>query len=116
MKWSSFIEFIALSLLLLFLEGCGKPKKAEPIPKTHPAYGFYQIAKNGPTTVDFCESYGGSQIHRDNYEEIENMAEGVFTLREKSTGKKYLGVSFGVGNVLVVTRTCCWEIANNTNR
>ena len=112
MKRTLVFELIVLCLLLLFFEGCGKSKKAEPIPKTHPAYSFYQIAKTGSTTVDFCESHGGRQISRNDYEEIENMAEGIFTLREKSTGKKYVGVSFGVGNVLVTTRTCCWEIDN----
>ena len=110
MKRTLVFELIVLCLLLLFIEGCGKSKKAESIPKSHTAYSFYHLAKNGPTTVDFCESHGGRQIDRNNYKVLENIEEGIFTLREKSTGKKYLGVSFGVGNVLVATRTCCWEI------
>ncbi len=82
------------------------------IPKSHPAYGFYQIAKNGSTSLAVCESYGGREIIPNDYEQIEHLGQGVFTLRQISTGKKYLGVSFGVGEVIVKIKCCCWEIEN----
>lgn len=99
-----------VALMLLTIIGCGESEKPAPIPKTHPAYGFYQIAKRGPTSVNICESYGGKEIYPNDYEVLNILGQGVFTLREKSTGKKYLGVSFGEGEILVKNCTCCWDI------
>lgn len=51
-------------------------------------------------------------IYPINYEPLTNLAQGVFTLREKTTGKEFLGVSFGVesGLGMVTLETCCWPL------
>jgi len=75
----------------------------------HPAYKFYQIAKNGPTTLSVCESMGGIELHSNEYKIIDNIDQGMFRLRETSTGIKYIGVSFAEGKYIVTIRTCGWE-------
>lgn len=102
---------VGLMLVLLTIAGCTEANQTEPIPipETHPAYDFIQIAKRGPSTLAVCESHGGKEIYPIDYEILEHIAQGIFILREKSTDKKYLGVSFGEGKVLVTVKTCCWE-------
>jgi len=97
-------------VLLLAIVGCTESREKEVIPKSHPAYSFHQIARRGPTTVGVCEAHGGREIYPNDYEVLEILDQGVVTLREKSTGKKFLGVSFGEGEGLVTLCTCCWEL------
>jgi len=82
------------------------------IPESHPAYDFYQIAKKGSTSISVCQSYGGREITPNDYENIEMLGQGVQTLRQLSTGKKFLAVSFGEGEAIVTLKACCWEIEN----
>jgi len=51
-------------------------------------------------------------IYPINYEPLTDLAQGVFALREKTTGKEFLGVSFGVesGLGMVTLETCCWPL------
>lgn len=99
-----------ISIIIGTLFSCSKVEESSPIPKSHPAYGFYQIAKRGPTTLVVCQSYGGREIFPNDYETLEHIGQGIFTLREKATDKRYLGVSFGEGEIVVTIKTCCWEI------
>lgn len=99
-----------LVLILGLVVWCTESNEPEPIPKSHPAYGFYQTAKRGNTTLAVCESHGGKEIYPNDYEILENIDQGVFTLQEKATGKKYLGVSFGEEGLIVTLKTCCWKI------
>ena len=106
------VMLVGLVLVLLAIVGCTEDNQTEPIPipDTHPAYAFYQIVKRGPATLAVCESYGGREIYPNDYEIQEHIAQGMFTLREKSTDKTYLGISFGEGTFLVTISTCCWEL------
>ena len=62
-----------------------------------------------PTTLALCESYGGKEIDPDDYDVLENPVKDVFIIQQKSTGDRFLGVSFGVMAARVVTeKMCCW--------
>lgn len=111
MSKKSIILGLGLSLLLTWqLAGCSNSDTSSPIPKSHPAYDFYQIAKSGPTTVEVCESFGGREIFPNDYTVTEDLAQGVFMVRQHSTGKEFLAISFAQGSMLVTICACCWEI------
>lgn len=107
---NSFVVRKAIAILILasVLISCSDSNTTSPIPKSHPAYKFYQIAKAGPTTLDVCESYGGVEIYPIDYEIIESLAQGVAKARHKSTGRTYLGVAFSEGGVITTVDLCCW--------
>jgi hypothetical protein len=104
------IGTVFFAIVMIFISGCTESDRQNPISETHPAYGFYQIAKRGPTTLAVCESYGGKEIYPNDYEQLESLGQGVFTLRENSTGKEFLAVAFGEGEIFVTVKTCCWEM------
>jgi len=103
---------LLVSSISLSLNGCSDSESAVPIPESHPAFAFYQIAKRGRTTIEACKSHGGIEIYPNDYRKLENLDQGIITLRQKSTGKKYLCVSFAEGGVLLTLKTCCWETDN----
>lgn len=107
---NSFVVLRAITTLILasILISCSDSNKTSPIPESHPAYKFYQIAKTGPTSLDECESYGGVEIYPIDYEIIESLAQGVAKVKHKSTGKIYLGVAFSEGGVITTVDLCCW--------
>lgn len=90
------------------LTSCSDSNTKSPIPESHPAYKFYQIANAGPTSLDVCESCGGVEIYLIDYEMIEPLAQGVIKIRYKYTGKMYLGVSFSEGGMMTTVDLCCW--------
>ncbi len=100
-------KYLPIVCLALFILGCGK-NDSSVIPETHPAYEFYQIATSGPTTLDVCESYGGKEIYPNDYDLLENIAQGISIIKQKSTGDFFLGVSFGEGGMVVTEKMCCW--------
>ena len=59
-----------------------------------------------------CESHGGFEIYPNDYKFLENVDQGILTLRQKSTGKKYLGITFAEDGALLTIKTCCWEIGS----
>ena len=65
------LKVIATIIFASVLINCSDSKSTLPIPKSHPAYKFYQIACAGPTTLAVCESYGGVEIFPIDYEVIE---------------------------------------------
>ncbi len=103
------LKIVFLTLLLL-LSSCSKANNESPISQTHPAYEFHQIAKSGPTNLTTCESYGGKEIYPNDYERIKSLAQGVFTIKQIPTGRKFLAVSFGEGKVITTIKACCWEL------
>jgi len=106
-------NILRLGLLLLSvcaLAVCSNSDTSSPIPRSHPAYDFYQIAKSGRTTLEFCESFGGREIYPNDYTVTEDIDQGVFKIRQHSTGKEFLSVSFAEGGMLVTVKTCCWEL------
>jgi hypothetical protein len=50
------LALLIVSLPLYFLGAC---TDKSPIPKSHPASDFYQIAATGPTTADECRKHDG---------------------------------------------------------
>lgn len=86
-----------------------------PIPRSHPAYEFYQIASRGPTTSEVCLSFGGKEIAPVDYTEIEHLAQGISRIRENSTGKQFLAISFGEGHIIVTLNHCCWKYESIEN-
>ena len=102
------LKTIATLILTSVLISCSDSNTTYPIPESHPAYKFYQIAKAGPITLDVCESYEGVEIYPIDYEIIESLAQGVAKVRHKSIGKIYLGVAFSVGGVITTVDLCCW--------
>ena len=102
------VKVIAILILAFQLICCNDSNTTSPIPKSHPAYTFYQIGRVGPTTLAVCESYGGIAIYPVDYEIIESLAQGVAKIRQKSTGKIYLGVAFSEGGMITTVDLCCW--------
>ena len=100
-------KYLPIVCIALFIFGCGKDDSSV-IPKTHPAYEFFQIAKSGPTTLEVCESYGGKEIYPIHYDVLENLDQGVVKIQQKSTGDFFLGVSFAEGGIIVTVKMCCW--------
>lgn len=103
------VRTVCVLLIIIFI-ACSNSEIPEPINKSHIAYGFYQIAKSGKTTVKVCESFDGKEIYPIDYTVIDNLAQGVFKIKQKSTGKEFLAVSFGEGDMIVTVKTCCWEV------
>jgi len=104
-------KYLLIVFIAIFIFGCGKDNPSV-IPKIHPAYKFYQIAKSGPTTLDVCESYGGKEIYPIDYDVLKVLAQGVVKIQQKSTGNLFLGVSFGEGGAVVTVKMCCWPEKN----
>jgi len=102
------LKAIATLILAFVLIGCSDANTTSPIPESHPAYKFYQIAMTGPTTLEVCESHGGVEIYPIDYEIIESLAQGVAKVRHKSTGEIYLGVAFSEGGMITTVNLCCW--------
>ena len=103
-----FIVFLFLIFLFASIS-CSDSPNENLSPKSRQAYDFYQKARNGSTTIEVCESYGGKVIVPNDYKTIEHLGQGIFILRQISTNKSFLGVSFMEGGLLVTERICCWE-------
>lgn len=101
---------IILVVLIAIISGCSGPNSSSPIPRSHPAHGFHQIAKSGPTTIEVCKSYGGIEIFPSDYTVTKHLAQGVFNIKQHSTDKEFFCVSFGEGEIVVTVKTCCWVI------
>ena len=103
--------FFAVAVIIII--GCSDSDSKNPISKSHPAYNFYKIAASGITSVVGCEYYGGKEISLNKYIITEIISQGIFIIKQNSTGKEFIAVSFGeslLGETLVVVNTCCWEI------
>jgi hypothetical protein len=81
-----------------------------PVPESHPAHRFYAIASKGPTTIETCHSFGGVEIPPIKYATSESLGQGVFTIIEKPSGKKFLAVSWSQGGFISTINTCCWPL------
>jgi hypothetical protein len=109
--------YMLLVVAILSLAACDQPNKLSelPVPKDHPTYAFYDIAKKGRTTIDVCEAYGGREMFPKDYDVDKVLAQGAFTLTHKSSGSGYLGISFMEGEMLLTMKTCAWKINNDGN-
>jgi hypothetical protein len=107
---------LALSFLLA---GCSAPvENAIPsIPKNHPANKFYQAAQQGMLSDKVCRDNQGDPTipigkieQGEGYAKLGDLTAGVFRFSDKSTGKKYLAVSFmQYSGFLQIPKVCTWE-------
>jgi hypothetical protein len=81
-----------------------------PVPESHPAHQFYAVARKGPTTIETCHSFRGVEIPSIKYERGKSLRQGVFTITEKASGKKFLAISWSEGGIVSTINTCCWPL------
>ena len=104
--------------LILLAWACSEPVKI-PLPKDHPAGGFYQTANAFNVSSQECSKLKGSlEIRPDkigpnyDYEKLKELAPGLFLVKQKSTGKQFVTVLFmEYGLVTSLPRTCSWNVA-----
>ena len=107
--------------LAIFVISC-TTEQSIPIPDSHPAHSFNSIAARGPTDVATCESYGGIEIVPNDYDILDIHDQGIFTIRQRSSGSEFLAVSFAEGSggrllvdefgqpLVVTLKTCAWPV------
>ena len=102
--------------MILFLGGCAAPLDI-PLPKEHPAYGFYQTAKTFNVSGQSCMQLNGSlEIRPDKigadkeYEKVKELAPGLYIVKQKITKKQWVTVLFmEYGLVTSFPKTCSWD-------
>ena len=102
--------------LILFGGGCAAPVKI-PLPKDHPAHGFYQTANTFNVSGQECSKLKGSmEIRPDKigpgreYEKIREFAPGLFWVKQKITGRQFVTVIFmEYGMVTSIPKACSWD-------
>jgi hypothetical protein len=114
-KRALFILFIAGSMLT----GCSKaPNPMIPgIPGEHPANRFYQFVSQNMVSDKVCLDYQGDpgipmgEIAKGiKFLKSPEILPGVFRFMNKTTGKKYLGVSYlQYQGFLQLPKLCAWE-------
>jgi hypothetical protein len=98
--------------------GCAAPVDI-PLPKDHPAYGFYQTANAFNVSSQECSKLKGSlEIRPDKigpgreYEKVKEFAPGLFWVKQKATQRQFVTVLFmEYGLVTSLPRTCSWDTA-----
>lgn len=103
---------------ILGMCGCQAPVNI-PLPKDHPAYGFYQTANAFNVSGNSCLKIKGSlEIRPDkigtdqDYQKARELAPGLFVVRQLSTGKEWITVLFmEYGLAASIPKTCSWDIA-----
>ncbi len=101
----------------LILLGCAAPVNI-PLPKDHPAYGFYQTANAFNVSSQECSKLKGNlEIRPDKigpgreYEKMKEFAPGLFLVKQKSTGKQSVTVIFmEYGLVTSIPKACSWNL------
>jgi hypothetical protein len=101
-----------LSILVLNAASCSNDTRSYPVAESHSAYPFYRLASSGPTTLEMCHSFGGIEILPIDYEKAATLGQGVFTITHKSTGKRFLAISWSEGGIVSTINTCCWPLEN----
>lgn len=102
---------------ILFFAGCSAPGDI-PLPKDHPAYGFYQTANALNVSGQECAKLKGSmEIRPDKigegqeYEKVKELAPGLFLVKQKTGEKQFVTVIFmEYGLVTSLPRTCSWNL------
>lgn len=97
--------------------GCTASTKV-PLPKEHPAYGFYQTANAANVSSSSCTKLKGSIAIRPDemgpeqpYEKLQELAPGIFRVREKVSGREFLTVYFmEYFGMASIPRTCSWDL------
>lgn len=107
----------AIALLgIIIVEGCSSPVNI-PLPKDHPAYGFYQTANAFNVSSSSCTKLKGIvTIQPDKiganqpYEKLQELAPGIFKVREKISGHEFLTVFFmEYFGTASIPKTCSWD-------
>lgn len=115
---------VLLLLLTLFVMSCTtETEQSIPFPDSHPAHTFNSIAARGPTDTATCESHGGIEIVPTDYDILDMLDLGIFTIRQRSSGGEFLALSFAEGSgwgrllvdefgqpLVVTLKTCAWPV------
>ena len=89
-----------------------------PLPKDHPAYGFYQTANTFNVSGQSCVKLSGNlEIRPDKigvdteYKKVKELAPGLFIVKQKTTNKQWVTVLFmEYGLVASIPKTCSWDL------
>lgn len=113
------VKFVIFCLSALILSGCfSKPVDNIPsIAQDHPANKFYQFVSQNPVTDRVCRDHKGDpsipmgEISKgEKYERANDLVPGAFRFKDKTSGKKYLGVSYlQYQGFLQIPKLCSWE-------
>lgn len=102
---------VAMCLMGAFMfAACGAPQSSRTTPLPDPnAREFHAVASAGPSTDAECRNHQGEVLNRNQFDSGQNLGQGVFHLRLKSSGATYIGVSYGVTSnfgATAVLKTC----------
>lgn len=107
-----------LWIYFLFLTGCSAQVDI-PLPKDHPAYGFYQTASAYHVAGSSCTKIKGTTDLRPNkigpnqdYEKVRELAPGMFIVKDRQSGVQWLTVFFMEYGIMgSIPKTCSWSLS-----
>ncbi|HRK62399.1 MAG TPA: hypothetical protein PLY88_07630 [Candidatus Omnitrophota bacterium] len=103
--------------LILSFSGCGPVSTKVPLREDHPAYGFYQTANSFYVASSSCTKLAGHfDIRHEHvgtgkdFEKKQELAPGLFILRDKRTGAEWVSVYFLEYTMASgIPRICSWS-------